>query len=75
MNNLTKEQIVANELGTVIANQAIDYASLRVQYQQLQDENKKLRQEIMVYQQKAKRKEVTTHESTSHNSSNGQNNH
>lgn len=75
MNNLTKEQIVANDLGTVIANQAIDYANLRAQAQQLQDENKKLRQEIIAYQQKAKRKGVTTHESTSHNSANGQNNH
>lgn len=41
-----KEQIVANNLGTIIANQALTIATQGEQLQQLTDENSKLRSKI-----------------------------
>lgn len=41
-----KEQIVANNLGTIIANQALTIATQGEQLQQLTDENNKLRSNI-----------------------------
>lgn len=75
MNSQTKEQVVAFDLGTIIANQAIDYANLKMQIQQLQFENNKLREELMNYQRKSKGKEMNKHEPTSDHAANGQNNY
>lgn len=74
MNNQTKEQVVAYDLGTIVANQAIDYANLKMQLQQLQFENNKLREELMNYQRKSKRKGMNKNEPSSNNSTNRQNN-
>lgn len=57
----TVEQFVANDLGTIVANQSIKIA-------RLQKENQDLRAQLAEYERKGKK--VNKSESTSHNTRN-----
>lgn len=59
---MNEVQFVANDLGTIIANQSITIASLRVKCQELSARNAKLQEST-----NALRKEVNANESSTNN--------
>ena len=59
----TPEQFVANDLGTIIANQSITIAKLKVENQQLKARNAKLQE-----MQETQRKKVKDSESKTNSS-------
>lgn len=64
---MNEEQFVANDLGTIIANQSIIIANLKVKNQELSARNAQLQKSNT-----ALRKEVNLHESSANNIDNGQ---
>lgn len=64
---MNEEQFVANDLGTIIANQSIMIANLKVKNQELSVRNAKLQESNT-----ALRKEANLHESSTNNISNRQ---
>lgn len=64
---MNEEQFVANDLGTIIANQSIMIANLKVKNQELSARNAKLQESNT-----ALRKEVNLHESSADNTDNRQ---
>lgn len=64
---MNEEQFVANDLGTIIANQSIMIANLKVKNQELSVRNAKLQESNA-----ALRKEVNSHESSTDNTDNRQ---
>ena len=64
---MNEEQFVANDLGTIIANQSIMVANLKAKNQELSVRNAKLQESNT-----ALRKEVNAHESSTNNIDNRQ---
>lgn len=64
---MNEEQFVANDLGTIIANQALMIANLKVKNQELSARNARLQESNA-----ALRKEVNAHESSTNNTDNRQ---
>ena len=64
---MNAEQFIANDLGTIIANQSIIIAKLKVKNQELSVRNAKLQESNAEL-----RKEVNAHESSANNTNDGQ---
>lgn len=64
---MNEEQFVANDLGTIIANQSIMIANLKVKNQELSTRNAQLQESNA-----ALRKEMSLHESSTNNTDNRQ---